>query len=306
MSETPPDWTMPILAGSHVRLEPMDTGHLDGLVRAATEDRRTYGFTDVPATPEAMARYVAAAVAERDRGLAVPLVLRERGGDAGGSGRIVGATRFLDLGFWRPTPGPAGSGPADAAGRSTTFHWSTASDAGTAVHSSTTTTATATTITVVTTAAGGTTVATSSAEGTPAAGAPVQHPPTHETLAASAPAREAPTASDPAGAPPSVAEIGSTWLAASAQRTAVNTEAKLLLLGHAFGTWAALRVCLKTDARNARSRVAIERLGARFEGVRRTHVLALDGTARDSAYYSIVRAEWPGVRAGLIARLTRP
>nr|WP_261567718.1 GNAT family protein [Frankia gtarii] len=301
MTATPPGWAMPVLVGRRVRLEPMRTDHVDGLVRAATEDRRTYGFTDVPATPEAMARYVAAAAAERDRGLAIPLVLRERGADPGGSGRIVGATRFLDLGFWRPTADPAGSDPADAAGHSTTFHWSTASDAGTTVRSSTTTTATATTVTVVTTGAGGATVTTSSA------GTPTTSTPTSSTPNANAPTRKAPTVSaDPAGTPPSVAEIGGTWLAASAQRTAVNTEAKLLLLGHAFDTWAALRVCLKTDARNARSRAAIERLGARFEGVRRAHMLAFDGTARDSAYYSILRAEWPGVRAGLIARLTRP
>lgn len=103
--------------------------------------------------------------------------------------------------------------------------------------------------------------------------------------------------------PPSVLEIGSTWYAASAQRTAVNTEVKLLLLTHAFDVWRVLRVTLKTDARNARSRVAIERLGARFEGIRRAHVLAADGTVRDSAYYSIVRAEWPDVRTGLARRL---
>src|SRR3954465_4052888 len=76
--------------------------------------------------------------------------------------------------------------------------------------------------------------------------------------------------------PPSVLEIGSTWYAASAQRTAVNTEVKLLLLTHAFDVWRVLRVTLKTDARNARSRVAIERLGARFEGIRRAHTLAPD------------------------------
>ncbi|WP_372517823.1 GNAT family N-acetyltransferase, partial [Frankia tisae] len=112
MTGTPPDWAMPVLVGHRVRLEPMRADHVDGLVRAATEDRRTYGFTDVPATPEAMARYVAAAVAERDRGLAIPLVLRERGADPGSSDRIVGATRFLDLGFWRPAADPAGPDPA--------------------------------------------------------------------------------------------------------------------------------------------------------------------------------------------------
>jgi RimJ/RimL family protein N-acetyltransferase len=103
--------------------------------------------------------------------------------------------------------------------------------------------------------------------------------------------------------PPSVLEIGNTWYAASAQRTAINTEVKLLLLTQAFDVWDVVRVTLKTDARNARSRAAIERLGARFEGIRRAHTLAVDGTVRDSAYYSIVRAEWPNVRSGLLQRL---
>lgn len=103
--------------------------------------------------------------------------------------------------------------------------------------------------------------------------------------------------------PPTVAEIGSTWYAASAQRTAVNTEAKLLLLTHAFEVWSVLRVSFKTDARNEASRRAIERVGARFEGVRRAHVPATDGTIRDSAYFSILREEWPPARDRLIARL---
>jgi N-acetyltransferase len=102
---------------------------------------------------------------------------------------------------------------------------------------------------------------------------------------------------------PTVGEIGATWLAASAMRTAVNTESKLLLLGHAFETWRVLRVTLKTDARNGRSRVAIERLGARPEGVRRADMPAADGGVRDTAYFSILAAEWPAVRDGLRARL---
>ena len=108
------------------------------------------------------------------------------------------------------------------------------------------------------------------------------------------------------GRPPSVVEIGSTWYSASAQRTALNSEVKLLLLGHAFDVWRVLRVTLKTDARNQRSRTAIERLGARFEGVRRAHTTASDGAIRDSAYYSVVAAEWPAVRDGLRRRLDRP
>lgn len=107
--------------------------------------------------------------------------------------------------------------------------------------------------------------------------------------------------------PPSVAEIGSTWYAASAQRTGVNAHAKLLQLTHAFEVWQALRVTLKTDARNMASRTAIERLGASVEGVRRAHAPASDGTIRDTAYYSITAPEWPEVRDQLRQRLaTRP
>lgn len=103
--------------------------------------------------------------------------------------------------------------------------------------------------------------------------------------------------------PPTVVEIGSTWYGPSARGTAVNPECKLLLLGHAFEQWGVLRVTLKTDARNTASRGAIERLGARFEGVRRAHTLATDGTVRDTAYYSVMADEWPAVRQGLDARL---
>lgn len=102
--------------------------------------------------------------------------------------------------------------------------------------------------------------------------------------------------------PPSVLEIGSTWYAATAQRSGVNPQVKLLQLTHAFEAWSALRVTLKTDARNTASRRAIERLGAAFEGVRRAHAPASDGTVRDSAYYSIVATEWSDVRRGLLAR----
>jgi N-acetyltransferase len=104
---------------------------------------------------------------------------------------------------------------------------------------------------------------------------------------------------------PDSVEIGSTWLAASAQRTRCNTEAKYLLLSHAFDAWDVHRVCLKTDERNLQSRRAIERLGARFEGLRRSDMPASDGTVRTSAFYSIVRAEWPAVRERLEAALSR-
>jgi RimJ/RimL family protein N-acetyltransferase len=98
---------------------------------------------------------------------------------------------------------------------------------------------------------------------------------------------------------PDVAEIGYTWYAPSAVRTPVNTEAKTLLLTHAFETWNILRICLHTDARNARSRAAMERIGARFEGILRSHRLAADNTPRNSARYSITTAEWPQVKQTL-------
>ncbi len=102
---------------------------------------------------------------------------------------------------------------------------------------------------------------------------------------------------------PDEVEIGGTWLAVSAQRTAVNTEAKLLLLTHAFESWDAQRVAICTDARNTKSRRAIERLGASFEGVLRRHrrsTRAGDGTQlRDTAAYAITIDDWPAVRTSL-------
>jgi len=91
------------------------------------------------------------------------------------------------------------------------------------------------------------------------------------------------------------AEIGYTWLAERAQRTPVNTEAKFLLLRHAFQTWRCYRVTLKTDERNTRSRRAIERLGAHFDGVLRAFQPAADGRPRNTAYYTILASEWPEV-----------
>ena len=102
------------------------------------------------------------------------------------------------------------------------------------------------------------------------------------------------------------AEIGYTWLAQSVQRTAVNTETKLLLLRHAFETWRCYRVTLKTDERNLRSRRAIERLGAHFDGILRAYQPAHDGRPRNTAYYTILSAEWPQVEGGLLARLGAP
>ena len=104
---------------------------------------------------------------------------------------------------------------------------------------------------------------------------------------------------------PDACEIGYTWLTGSAIRTRVNTEAKYLMLRHAFEEWDVLRVCLHTDLRNLRSQAAIERLGAKKEGVLRAHRLAADNTPRDSVRYSIVAAEWPDVRARLLGFLNR-
>jgi N-acetyltransferase len=104
-------------------------------------------------------------------------------------------------------------------------------------------------------------------------------------------------------------EVGWTWLAASAQRTGINTEAKLLLLEYAFGTLGVARVDFKTDARNQQSRQALERLGAQFEGVLRqwspSHVPGEEGMLRDSAMFSVIASEWPTVRSSLRARLAR-
>jgi RimJ/RimL family protein N-acetyltransferase len=104
-------------------------------------------------------------------------------------------------------------------------------------------------------------------------------------------------------------EVGFTWLAPSAQGSGVNTEAKLLLFTHAFEAWGVARVDLKTDARNALSRNAIERTGARFEGVlrqwSRSWAPGETGLLRDSAMYSIIDTEWPACCASLQARLAR-
>lgn len=102
---------------------------------------------------------------------------------------------------------------------------------------------------------------------------------------------------------PDVVEIGWTWLAPEAQRTGINTEAKLLMLTHAFESLRVHRVSLRTDSRNERSRKAIERLGAKFDGVIRASQTAYDGAIRDSAVYSILDSEWPEVKDQLAARL---
>jgi N-acetyltransferase len=99
------------------------------------------------------------------------------------------------------------------------------------------------------------------------------------------------------------AEIGWTWLGRAWQRTAINTEAKLLLFTHAFEVMGCHRVELKTDVLNAQSRRAILRLGAVQEGIFRRHKITESGRARDTVYFSVIAEEWPAVREGLRARL---
>ncbi len=100
-------------------------------------------------------------------------------------------------------------------------------------------------------------------------------------------------------------EIGGTWIAKPWQRTAINTEAKYLMLRHAFEVFGCVRVELKTDALNMQSRNAILRIGAKEEGIFRKHVLTWTGRWRDSVYFSVLEAEWPGAKAELEKKMAR-
>jgi len=104
---------------------------------------------------------------------------------------------------------------------------------------------------------------------------------------------------------PDACEIGYTWYAPSAIRTAANTESKFLMLRHAFESWQVLRVCFHTDIRNERSRAALARIGAQREGVLRAHRMAADFIPRDSARFSIIASEWPRVKQHLLELLAR-
>ncbi|MFY9246228.1 MAG: GNAT family protein [Roseicyclus sp.] len=101
-------------------------------------------------------------------------------------------------------------------------------------------------------------------------------------------------------------EVGSTWIAPSAQRGPLNTEAKRLLLGHAFEIWSCLAVEFRTHRLNSQSRRAIERLGAQLDGILRAHQTSPNGTIRDTAVYSITAQEWPVIRAHLDGLIARP
>jgi N-acetyltransferase len=194
------------LVGTYVTLLPLTADDTAGLLAAASEDRSTFSYTNVPGTTEEMDETVRTLLDEHRDGVSVPLVTRDRT-----TGEVLGMTRYL------------------------TLRWLTS------------------------------------------------------------------------GQYPDAVEIGGTFLSARAQRTKVNANAKCLMLSHAFDVWGVQRVDLKTDERNERSRGAIERLGARFEGVLRSWQPSLAqgeaGTFRNSAMYSILPAEWPDVRAELERRL---
>ena len=190
-----------VLTGSVVRLEPLGHRHLDGLVAASAGGGDLYQWSAVPAGRDQVRVFIEAALAARDRDIAVPYAVIRIADST-----VIGSTRFWDVGFW-----------------------------------------------------------------------PWQRTPRQ----------------------PDTCEIGHTWLAPSAIRTGANTEMKRLMLTYAFETWGVQLVCLHTDARNERSRNAMERIGARFEGILRAHRLATSGGPRDSARYSITASEWPGVKEHL-------
>jgi RimJ/RimL family protein N-acetyltransferase len=196
----------PVLRGTHVRLEPLDHRHVDGLIAAAAVDRSLYQWSPIPQGKIEATAYVDTALAWKDAGTAVTFAT-VRVDD----GVVIGSTRFFNLERW---------------------------------------------------------------------GWPLGHPRHGREFA-------------------DACEIGYTWLTRSAIRTRANTEAKLLMLTHAFEAWEVLRICLHTDIRNQRSRAAIERIGGKFEGILRAHRMAADFIARDSARFSIVAAEWPEVKRKL-------
>jgi RimJ/RimL family protein N-acetyltransferase len=98
-------------------------------------------------------------------------------------------------------------------------------------------------------------------------------------------------------------EIGWTWYAPDTWGTVINPECKFLMFQHAFETWGAIRVALKTDALNLRSQAAIKKLGAKFEGILRNHRIRLDSSLRDTVMFSVIASEWPGVKATLETRI---
>lgn len=216
-----------MLHGRHIRLEPLEHHHIDGLAlaskndaaendavgnNAAGNDAELYRWSPVPQGKVEAVKYVETALAWRDAGTAVPFAIVRIADDV-----IIGSSRFWNLERWAWPPGHPSHG------------------------------------------------------------------------------REYPDA----------CEIGYTWFARSAIRTPANTETKLLMLTHAFEAWIVLRVCFHTDARNQRSRAALERIGGKLDGILRAHRMAADFIPRDSVRYSIVASEWPGVKEKLSQRLTK-
>lgn len=195
--DLPAAWReVPVLSGSHVRLEPMREAHVDGLRAALVGDELSkLWFTSVP-TADGAGRYVQAALEAQAEGRVLPFVVSDA------DGRVVGSTRF-----YRLEP-------------------------------------------------------------------------------------EVPTLC-----------IGYTWYIPRVQRTGVNTEAKRLLLTHAFETMGCLSVVFETSSRNERSRDAIARLGAKQDGILRKHKRHADGSVRDTVVFSIIDSEWPQVKQDLQARL---
>jgi RimJ/RimL family protein N-acetyltransferase len=200
----------PVLAGEHVRLEPLERHHVAALLAAAGQELELFKWTSIPQTLPEMAQYVETALKGRAEGttLAFASVCQA-------DGSVLGSTRFFLIERWS---WPHGHPQARRAG-------------------------------------------------------------------------------------PDGCEIGYTWLTPAAIGTAANAEAKYLMLRHAFERWGVHRVCFHTDARNERSRAALVRIGAQFEGVLRAHRLSSDLKPRDSARYSILAGEWPTVRALLERRL---
>ena len=199
-----------VLAGKHIRLEPLEHHHVGGLVVAASADAELYRWSPVPQGRAEATKYVNSALAWKQAGTAVPFAIVRLS-----DGALIGSTRFWNLERWAWPEGHASHG------RNT----------------------------------------------------------------------------------PDVCEIGYTWLTQAAIRTAANSESKFLMLRYAFETWQVLRVSFHTDSRNQRSRAALERIGAKFEGVLRAHRMAADFIPRDSMRFSIIAAEWPGVRERLLSRL---
>jgi N-acetyltransferase len=203
-----------VLTSKHIRLEPLEYRHVEGLVAASATDDSLYQWSPVPRGKVEATSYVDTALASRDAGSAVSFaIVRLNDGLDNGvdDGVVIGSTRFFNLERWSWPKGHPRHGRHD----------------------------------------------------------------------------------------PDVCEIGYTWLAGSAIRTAANTEAKVLMLTHAFETWQVVGVCFHTDARNQRSRTALERIGGKFDGILRAHRMAADYIARDSVRYSIVAAEWPAVKQQL-------